>query len=1004
MVAAVGTPGAADPTSGTSASTTKSPGAPAAVADGTMLMGMLVVGSAVNPGTTAPNWTVKYNSNAVASGLTVLAVLWRRSTGTEPTPYSWSTGSGAGQSVAQIWPIEGELASGDPFHSSSDFKRATATSAVPTVGITALPKGSTLFWACAAGSARTLGTGPSIDGVPMTRLTPTGAQLYHLFKLEDYTPPAGAETGDPSVSGLTQTGGNSSQTAGMWAVLAEPAPNEATFDAAWAYAATVDSVMPEVGVSEASFDAAWSYAAAVEATTTRQATLDAAWEYAASVEGPVGAVEYVEDWTDLNDVNDTGVQVIGNKLYATGGTLDRGYVKAFDFPVSGIWRQQQLIYNVDAGLQNPTIKLGITTGDPATGIIDDDPNAVGIAMEFATRARSSFKGSALSSVPIQDEQIVGVGPSIDATLLFDITADETFISFSLKDVVAVREMIAFRIARSDLAAAGKTVTGIYAFFTDARTTAGSSLSPFIIQVGSIGPTDTKVVAGQQIEGRGQRIITTKQNDAAPMEWWAATPPNMTDDTPVIIHCPQSLTGDGHDAWTDTRMEPITAAVMADYIWLSSTDTEDRFGNQVELDNYDALLAWLEDHFGGGRDVFLFGTSMGTMVCVNLLGRGVGRALAVIGFAGGFDWLWNNVTEKRPEIIAAFGVASDGSDLREKTTGYDPLLDFIGDPDFDGKGFRFYTGSSDSITPTELSNDMSTIALAAGATEADVIEGTGGHLDSSQYHGDEVVAFYERNASPNQATFDATWTYSAAVAATATRTADFSAAWVYAADVDALARAQAILDAAWVYDASIDAETIHEATFDAAWEYAAAVAAATARQATFDAAWEYDVSDVTALATHSAELDAGWAYDAAIAAEVTRRASIDAGWVYTAEVEASGREGAKITAGWSYGAALVAGAVRRAELEASWSYDVDVDAGAAHTASFAASWSYTAAVIARTARQVALVAAWAYTATVEAGTTVEPVRRVTIAENLRTTIIAEHGRTVTIREADHDPAP
>lgn len=892
MVATVGTPGAADPTSGTNASTTRSPGAPAATSNGTLLLGLEVVASAVNPGTTAPNWTVKYNSNAIAAGLTVIAVLWRRSTGTEPTPYSWSTGSGAGQSVAQIWPIEGELATGDPFHSSADFQRQTATSAMPTVSITSVPAGATLFWVGASGSARTLTTGPSIGGTAMQRLTPAGAQLYHLFKLEDY---AG---GSPSVSGLTITGGNTSQTAGLFAVLAAPPPNVGSASYSWTNSGTATGEAPDAGVSSGSAAGAWTNVGTATGVTTRRGSATYSWTNSGTAEGPVTHTEYVEDWADLASVTSSGVTVSGNRLYAANSSGDRGYVKPFTFPTTGVWRYQQLIYNVDAGLQNPTIKLGISCNSTGSGILATDPDAVGIAMQFGTRARTSFKGTSLSAVAIEDEQIVGVGPEVDATLLFDITADEHYISFSLKDITAVREMIAFRISRSDLANAGKTVMKIYAYFTDPRTTSGSSLSPFIFQTGTIGPATTTTVAGQLLEGAGQRIITTRPDDESPFQWWAATPPGMTSSTPIVIHCPQSLSGDGHDAWTDVRMESITTAAMDKYIWLSSTDTVDRFGNQVELDNYTSLLAWCENHFGGGRDVYLFGTSMGTMVCANLIGRGEidARAMAVIGFAGGFDWLWNNVTSKRDEIEDAYGVNPDGSDLHTKTAGFDPLLSFIDDADWAGKGFRFYTGTSDTTTPRALSDDMSAILLDAGATEADVLEDSGGHLNTTQYHGDDVVAFYERNASPASGSASGSWTN--------VGTATGRAAHVGNATDD------------WTNGGTATGRSVHQGSTSAAWT---------------------SIGTASGASTHRGTASTSLTRPGTAAGRNVRTGSASGAWTNTGAAIGRSVHGGAAADDWTSAGSATGGTPRRGSAAGAWTNAGTATGGTGHAGGATGSW-------------------------------------------------------------------
>lgn len=731
----VGTPGAADPTSGTATGTTRSPGAPAAVSNGTLLMGVICVGSAVNPGDTAPNWTRKYNSNAVAPGLPVIAVLYRRNTGgAEPTPYSWSTGSGVGQSSAQVWPIENELASGDPFHSSSDFQRATATANLPTVSVSSVPAGSTLFYVAASGSARTLTTGPSIGGTPMTRLTPTGAQLWHLFKFENY---AG---GSPSVSGLIVSGGNSSQVAGMWAVLPQADTATGSATGSWSAAGTASGVGgPHVGSGSGNAN------------------------FFGTAEGPNNVTEYVEDWADLASVDDTGVQVSGNKLYASGSTSPRGYLWVNDFPPTGIWRYQQVIYcQGGSTTPAPVIKLGVTTNPSPTTIADTDPYSLGWQIQFSTRARSSFKGGNLSSVTILDEEIAGLSPGTTTTsYLFTIDADEHFISFALKRVDVMQDVAVFRVARADLADAGREVTAIYAYITDGRTTSGSSLSPFIYQEGSLQPTATKVVGGQTIEGYAQHVIATAEDTGSVRDWYFALPPSYKPNSPLLIHCPQSLTGDGDDFWTDSRMDGVTTALTnAGFVLASSSDVADRFANEVDVQNFNSVKQWFFDHFGSDRDVFLFGTSMGTLSDIVLVARGLidARAVATIGYAGGQFWIWYNVTTKRQALRDAFGFTGTPTDpeLHDYFEGYDPMYDYAGDTDFAGKGFRFYTSDSDPTTPSSLSDTISGIVQAAGASEYTVVRASGGHLDPSQYQPTDLVDFYLRNASENLGTATGSW--------------------------------------------------------------------------------------------------------------------------------------------------------------------------------------------------------------------------------------------------------
>lgn len=778
-----GTPGTLDSTAGVNAE----PGIPADVHDGTMVLGIMSIVSNVNPAA-GSGFSMKYDSEAMgATANPNIFVQWKRATGDEgPGTYTWPTETAFGQLNAQVWPVENEEDDADPFFTSASALRTAATSTYGTVALNDVPAGATLVWVGAQGGIRQT-SGPA----GWERVSTAGVDLQqHVFVLEDY---AG---GDPSVSGVVYIGGNTSNTVLLFAILPSadvPKQGSASGGHTWTGSASGEAVHSgsasgghawggsadgESGGSSGSASGGHAWSGSASGSAVHSGSASGGHQWFGTAEGPFPPTEYIEDWADLNDVNDTGVQVSGNRLYSIDSAGQHGYTKALDFPPDGIWREQQLIYN-EAGTPAPVIKLGFSCGDPNTGVTETDPDALGIVMEFGTRARDSFKGSNLSGVAILDETIVGVGPTTTEPLLFTIDATENDYSFALKAESATRAMISFRVSRADLADAGKVPTKLFAYIEDDRELSGSSLSPFIFQTGTLGPPETGTVAGQQIEGRVQHIVQTKPDDASPFTWWTATPPNMTDNTPVVIHIPQSLTGEGHDAWTDVRMEDVTRAIIeAGFVWVSSTDTTDRFANLIELGNYDDLVAHIESVIGGGRDLFTFGTSMGTMAAITLLARGVLpiRAVQTLGFAGSFRWLWDNVTEKRPEIIAAYGVAPDGSDLEAKTAGFDPLLSFVGDADFAGKGFRFNTGSTDAITPTELSDDMSTIVLDAGATEGVVTEYPGGHLDIDQYQGDDLVAFYLRHLSTPEGSASGGWTASGTASGSAARSGSASGGW------------------------------------------------------------------------------------------------------------------------------------------------------------------------------------------------------------------------------------
>jgi hypothetical protein len=462
--------------------------------------------------------------------------------------------------------------------------------------------------------------------------------------------------------------------------------------------------------------------------------------------------EHSEDWTDLAGVSSAGVTVANHRLYSTGALDKHGFVKAIDVPASSIWRYQQLIYNKADGSPSPDVRLGVSCGAATTGFSDTDPDAVGWQLHFDTRTRSTFKGSGLSSVPIHQKEIAGpnLGNDLDGTFLFTIDADESWVSFALTRVGAPREIATFKLSRAELAREGKTISKIYASINDGRAQSGSSLSPFILQEGTLRPATNRTVGGQLIEGVAQHVINTSENETSPMSWYVSLPPGFHEHSPLVVHLPQSLTGDGDDFWTDVRYQPVTTALTnAGYALASSSDIRDRFGNQVELDNYRALHDWVMEHYGADRDVFLFSTSMGTVGAINLTGRGMldARATATVGFAGGFDWLWNAMSgTKRTNIRAAYNFSGlpTPDQLHQYTAGYDPLLSFVGSPVFAGKGFRFYTSAGDPTTPADLSEQMAEIVGAAGATEAGVVMAGGGHLDSSQFQGADLVSFYDRH--------------------------------------------------------------------------------------------------------------------------------------------------------------------------------------------------------------------------------------------------------------------
>jgi hypothetical protein len=895
------------------AGTPRTPGVPAGLtASRSMVLGFMVTLSNVNPAA-GTGFTKKYSSADVDAGTPSIYVQWKRADNPiETGTYSWATGSAVVVSQAVAWRVENELSSGDPFFSSVFIDRTTAVTAIPAANLTSVPAHSTLVWIGATGASRTLTNPPT----GFTRLSPNTAHGMHIAVLEDY---AG---GSPSTATAAFTGGSVSSTVLLMAILPT---SVGTVSGAWDFAGSATGEAPPDGASTGTISGSWNFAGSASGVKNVAGTASGGWNFFGTAQGSVGVVEHVEDWADLADVNDTGVQVSGNKLYASGSSTPRGFTRDFDFPTSGLWRLQTLIYNVDGGSPAPEVKFGITCATAGTGVAQNPADGLGIQIRFSTRDRTSYKGSGLSAVAIVDEASFGANATANCTYLATIDADPVWISFTLKQVGVVGDLFTFKVSREDLADAGKTITQVWGYITDARTTSGMSMSPWIYQSGSLEPTATKTVGGQLIEGATDRIIHTGQSVASPMDWFISVPPGYAGvDTPIVIFCPQSVTGDGHDPWSDDRMWPVTEALSdAGYILASSSDTVDRFGNQVELDNYSALWNWVYAHLRPAEDdTFLLGASMGTVPVINIIGRNVLtiRAAAEIGFAGGFDWLWDvSGGAKRDDIRAAYDF-TDEADLFTATAGYDPLLSFLTGTPFVDIGFRFYTSTGDTITPDDLSIDMAAIVAADGSTEEDLVYGTGGHLDPSQYDGDDLVAFYQRNATnvPAEGTASGSWTFAGSASGQKHPEGTASGSWTFAGTASGLTDREGIATGGFNFAGTASGDTPHEGT------------------ATGSHAW---AGGATGETHPEGSTTGGWQFAGTASGSADREGTAAGSWNFAGVADGTNGEGNRATGAWNFAGTATGAADYQGSVSGGYNYTGSASGGASASGTAAGTYSF-----------------------------------------------------------------
>lgn len=454
------------------------------------------------------------------------------------------------------------------------------------------------------------------------------------------------------------------------------------------------------------------------------------------------SIEVTETWADQAGVlAATNGQVVGNRWYADNSAAPGGFTKAISVPATGRWRLQTLMYHKAGGAAS--FYFGVDCGTSGHALAANDPDTIVIGISNAN-ARNKVMGANLTAGGVTNEAATTLGsnPTVDRTYLVTIDADDIWLTLTMKAVGVIGDLHSWRVRRAQLASAGKTVNNIYCYLTDARGSAGSGLGPFILSTGTLQPTRTKTLASQTIEGAEFRIRNTSK-DATSAQWLYALPKSYEPrkPSPVVLWAHQSLTGAAVDPWEETRVQPVTQALLDAGFIVAAVSTTDNYGNDTETDLYHELYKHLRTNFNTGP-LFWYGASMGALTMFNAISHRewpTPAAAAAVGGAYSLRGVYD-LPAYTALVQAAYGIAGNGSDYDAKTAGYDPIL--RDGADFRGVPIRLYTSAGDTVQPPAGSEAFADL-LTPYAPEADVVYGTGAHLDPSQYQAADVVAFFTR---------------------------------------------------------------------------------------------------------------------------------------------------------------------------------------------------------------------------------------------------------------------
>ena len=463
-----------------------------------------------------------------------------------------------------------------------------------------------------------------------------------------------------------------------------------------------------------------------DASVTKPSNSTVAGDYAS-------ATEFVEPWSSLSGWTSTGVQVSGNKLYGVSGANPSAATKAFAVAAGASARVVARIYN-DASTPK-TAYIGFQFGGVAAPAVNS-PNFIGVGVQGTSSGRAgSYVGANFASstgqAALTDSPILTTG-FYDAI----VSMDATTISLVLRRDSDGMEW-SLSVPRSNAPNSG-AVSYVVAYNGDSRGV--NAVATHIQPLGakkSLTGLRLKTAGGVNIEGERRRVIHPGNG------WRVQVPRGYTGKVahPLVLFCHQASTGNRNSVWSESRMLPVTNALeAAGYMLASADDSGDRWGNQASLDNYAALVEYIQTNYNVSY-VALLAPSMGGLSALNLIAtEALTNVRAMAGIAPVCDLAKMYADAAWTSAIETAYSFSGSANYAAATDGYDPML--ADAALFATVPIRIWASSSDTVVPEADHADAFAAKLAGVNPDISIVACTGAHLAADQYRAAEVVAFLD----------------------------------------------------------------------------------------------------------------------------------------------------------------------------------------------------------------------------------------------------------------------
>ncbi|HEX8129871.1 MAG TPA: hypothetical protein VF527_12275 [Pyrinomonadaceae bacterium] len=169
-----------------------------------------------------------------------------------------------------------------------------------------------------------------------------------------------------------------------------------------------------------------------------------------------------------------------------------------------------------------------------------------------------------------------------------------------------------------------------------------------------------------------------------------------------------------------------------------------WGNQAAINANVEMFGYVRDHYRvNPEQVIMIGSSMGGLATMLAFAdgriplRGAALYSAVLNLRHQYD---TNPFMARA-IRTAYGIADNGSDYNAKTAGHDPIL--RPPSTYAGYRFRLYSAPDDLLVSHEDNTEAMSALIGGLATEAGVIQLSGGHDANVQITIADLLAFLRR---------------------------------------------------------------------------------------------------------------------------------------------------------------------------------------------------------------------------------------------------------------------